>query len=190
MDSQQIRSVGHDHGASLDKALKTTNFKTSHLLILDSDCFPTNDSWLNTLSNIELASDPSKHGLSHPCFMSIPCHLLSQINFSQGVNELGIDVGRLVGLQLSNIGLEVKLTVPVQTFRGLRGVQYNNAIYHHGSASFLSSKEERIKKQVNKKVEIFFKRKIKNSDFTLNFFENLRIRILLNIFQISQKKNN
>src|SRR5690606_456619 len=43
---EQIAMAGHDHPASLDQCIKL-DFATSHVIVLDSDCFPVSSNWLD-----------------------------------------------------------------------------------------------------------------------------------------------
>jgi len=92
----------------------------------------------------------------------------SQLNLQQ--SQLGIDCGRLVSLQLAEQGMEVNLSYPTVAFNGFRGFYYGDFIYHHGSASFISSKDLRLSSGVNLDMEKFFQNKIANGNFPLSFF--------------------
>lgn len=168
--------IGHDHAASLDSALKTVKFETSHVLILDSDCFPLHQGWLDGLNDVVLAADPKSRGLSHPCFMVIPVKYLEFVNFSQGLLELGIDCGRLVALQLIQRNVPVELWYPSVAFRGLRGYFYGKDLYHHGSASFVNSHDPRLLKDLVMKNEVFFRQKVSSGNFSVSLFEYAKIK--------------
>jgi hypothetical protein len=180
-DAEQIDLTGHDHPASLDKCLKL-NFTTSHVILLDSDCFPVASNWLDRVRlalvdhDAIVARDPKKFGLSHPCFMVLPTFALSRLNFSEGLVEAGIDTGRLVGLQLRKLGHRVYWDAPSRAFRGKRGDFYlDGALYHHGSASFASSEDAKLTSQVNRRIEQFFRSKVARNDFSFNLLDHLQI---------------
>lgn len=174
-DSDQIKLMGHDHAASINKSLNETVFETSHIVIFDSDCFPINTGWLDLVEEQNLpvlASDPSKWGLTHPCFMVFSVSDASKLDFAQGFKELGIDTGRLVGLQFIEKGITPTIVRSTKGFRGKRGDIYlNNSIYHHGSSSFASASDKRLVNLVNPVEENFFYSKISNGEFRLSFWE-------------------
>jgi hypothetical protein len=57
LDEDPTSILGHDHPSSLNRALHQIDFRTSHVLVMDSDCFPINGSWLSHLQNVTLTSD-------------------------------------------------------------------------------------------------------------------------------------
>ena len=183
-DRLQIALLGHDHPASLDRAIALPT-STTHVIILDSDCFPISDTWLARIRELLatndaiVARDPAKHGLSHPCLMVIPSSSLMGISFSEGLLEAGIDTGRLVGLRLRRLGLSVYWDAPTAGFRGRRGHLYlDGTIYHHGSASFISSTQSILRNKVNVRVERYFRSKIERNDFSLRLGDRLFLRFL------------
>lgn len=165
----QNRVLGHDHPAALDECLKDYSFKTERIVVLDSDCFPISTGWLDAEVEVQLAEDPHKAGLSHPCFMDIPTESRHSINFSDGCVELGIDTGRLVGHQLWQAGYDVTFLKPLSMFRGVRGHLYSEKIYHHGSASFTGHIDERLSRQVNKRPDKVLSAKVLKQDFSISF---------------------
>lgn len=168
-DHAQISKVGHDHASSLDKTIRTHNFISSHVAVMDSDCFPTRIDWLPNKDECYLASDPKKAGFSHPCFMVLPVRLLKNISFSQGLLELGIDTGRLIALQLVESGHKVKLLKFKNTFGGLRGqLYYEVGVYHHGSGSFKFSTDSRLKRQYRKERFFNFMKRLAAENFTVS----------------------
>jgi hypothetical protein len=135
------------------------DFSTSHVLVMDSDCFPIDASWLDRLGDVTVAGDPQKLGLSHPCLMAFPREFAGAIDCAEGLREVFIDTGRLVALQLARAGAAVAFTRPRRAFRGLRGDFYlDGAVYHHGSASFISSGDDRLRRQVSAEAEEFYRR--------------------------------
>jgi hypothetical protein len=52
----EIHLLGHDHPSALNWALRTYPFSTSHVLVMDSDCFPTGPGWLDAIAEHCLAS--------------------------------------------------------------------------------------------------------------------------------------
>ncbi len=176
-DPNQISLLGHDHPASLNRALRTISFDSTHVLLLDSDCFPVKSSWLDRLSDVTLASDPHYWTLSHPCLMAFPAQSRFDLDFAEGIADLGFDTGRLVGVQLAKSGYRVSLTQPSHAFHGYRGHYYlDGSVYHHGAASFPSAKDVRLVSQVNLAQESMFRRHVENGRFVLNRREYLAIR--------------
>jgi hypothetical protein len=171
----EIGSIGHDHPSSLNRALATIDFSTTHVLVMDSDCFPTGHGWLDATSQAAfstVAQDPAKWGLSHPCFMRFPAAVASQLDFAEGVLEVGIDTGRLVGLQLARLGLGPDFLRATPSFNGMKGDLYaDGLVYHHGSASFGSAKDARLLAQFNKANDQMFRKKVLNDDYRLNLLE-------------------
>jgi hypothetical protein len=159
VDQGEVDFLGHDHAASLNRALRSIEFSTSHVLVMDSDCFPIDASWLDRLGDVTVAGDPQKLGLSHPCLMAFPREFAGAIDCAEGLREVFIDTGRLVALQLARAGAAVAFTRPRRAFRGLRGDFYlDGAVYHHGSASFISSGDDRLRRQVSAEAEEFYRR--------------------------------
>lgn len=178
VDEAQVTILGHDHPSSLNRALNSIEFKTSHVLVMDSDCFPKDSSWLKKIHNVTLASEPSYWSLSHPCFLCFPNNLAKSLDFSLGIEKIGIDTGRLVGLQISQHETEVQWTHPTSAFRGRRGHFYlDGSLYHHGSASFISASDARLTGQVNAKREARFKKKIAHGDFELSLGERFSYKL-------------
>lgn len=168
INNEQVEILGHDHPTSLNRALAEATINTSHVLILDSDCFPVAHNWLDSLSDVTLASDPNYWSLSHPCFMFFPMEMRDAIDFSEGVAEIGMDTGRLVAAQLARAGLSVSFSRPTPAFRGYRGHLYlDGRLYHHGSASFISSPDARLSRQVNPRREEIFRRFIERGEYDL-----------------------
>jgi hypothetical protein len=175
-DERQIHTLGHDHPASLNRALATVDFVTSHVLILDSDCFPMDPSWLDELGDATVAMDPAKWGLSHPCLMSFPSAIAKRLDFAEGLEEVGLDTGRLVGLQLRRLGVAVQFSQPEAAFRGHRGYFYlGRKAYHHGSGSFGHSTDARLLRQVDRRTEAFFQGKVARGETTLSVRERVRL---------------
>jgi len=174
-NAEETESLGHDHPSSLNRALSEATFSTSHVLVMDSDCFPTGPQWLDVISQGGLATvaqDPMKWGLSHPCFMRFPSEIAAELDFAEGVLEVGIDTGRLVGLQLARLGLGPNYLRPTPSFNGLKGDQYaGGVIYHHGSASFGSADDARLLAQFDRRNDQMFRRKILESKFQLSGLE-------------------
>ena len=183
-DDRMIDTMGHDHPASLDR-LRSMHFETTHLILLDSDCFPVAGDWFAKMlahldrSDAVLARDPMKHGLSHPCFMVIPTAALPLISFSEGFAETGIDTGRLVGLQLAKAGLRVHWDPPAPAFNRLRGTYYlGGSLYHHGSASFRSSDKPAQRDQIPALTDRFIRRKVERNQYAHSAIERFTVRLL------------
>lgn len=183
-DDAQVALLGHDHPAALNHCTQL-EYATSHVILLDSDCFPVKADWIERIDRMLVdhdtivARDSSKYGLSHPCFMVLPVPLLRKLDFSDGVLEAGIDTGRLIGLQLCRLGCRVQWDTPTRAFGGKRG-QYHldGALYHHGSASFVSSNKRKLHSQVNARVEWFFRNKVEREDFVLTRAERIYLQLL------------
>lgn len=177
-DLSQVKLLGHDHPAALDAALRQVDFSTSHVLVMDSDCFPIASTWTSKLdAPAVVARDPAKWGLSHPCLMSIPTNLLNAVNFSEGLHEVQLDTGRLVGLQLARRGVEVAFTDAVAAFGKWRGHFYlDQSVYHHGSASFGSSSSSRVRSKSDPWKDAFFQRKVARADWHLGALDRARLR--------------
>jgi len=168
VDTAQVDLLGHDHPASLNRALQSIDFTTTHVVILDSDCFPIDDSWLDRVHDVTLASDPRYVALSHPCFMVFPASIAKQLDFAEGIQELQMDTGRLIGVQISRLHHNVHFTHPTLAFQGYRGhFLLDASVYHHGSASFSSSRDSRLSLQVDRANEQRFKLLVAEDTFTL-----------------------
>lgn len=181
-DSDQMELLGHDHPAALNRAIEVTDCETSHIMILDSDCFPLNSSWLDLLDNVTLARDPAKWGLSHPCFVSFPSGLGSVVDFAEGLREVGMDTGRLLGLQIERSGTRVNFTHPQAAFRGIQGHYYlERSLFHFGSASFGSSLDPRLSGRYSHYRNALFRRKIANGDYCISLGERILLRLALTL---------
>ena len=188
VDQREVDLLGHDHPAALNRTLRSVEFSTSHVLVMDSDCFPIDPSWLDRLGNVTVAGDPQKLGLTHPCLMAFPVECAGRIDFAEGLHEVFIDTGRLVGLQLARAGAEVAFTAPRRAFRGLRGDFYlDGTVYHHGSASFISSPDGRVRRQVSEEAEEFYRRLVARGRYDLTAWQYVRRRIRAHLADIGRK---
>lgn len=170
-NGQQISRLGHDHAYSLNMSLGL-DFETTHILFLDSDCIPSSANWLELVCNvleISLAADPIKAGLTHPCLCVLPTSILEYVDFEEGLMELGIDTGRLLGLQIMNAGFTPHILQAKSSPWGRGHFYLGGAFYHHGSGSFLASSDQRLAIQVSAISERYFRRKIERNDFKLRF---------------------
>ncbi|MSW94447.1 MAG: hypothetical protein F2806_05880 [Actinobacteria bacterium] len=178
LDEDQAAILGHDHPSSLNRALRQINFRTSHVLVMDSDCFPIDGSWISHLQNVTLASDPSYGSLSHPCLMCFPVSCAASLDFSQGISTIGIDTGRLVALQISQLGLPINWAKPTVANHGYRGHYYlEGSTYHHGSASFVSSSDPRLTRQVDARREQSYKKKIAAGNYHFSLLDLLGYKL-------------
>jgi len=182
LNELEILALGHDHPSALNRAIRELTFDSTHVLILDSDCFPIDNKWLEHLSNsseVTLAQDPNKWGLSHPCFMKIPTDIVRNLNFSEGTLELGIDTGRLIGLQTINLGLNPKMLIPKKGFDGSHGDLYlQETILHLGSSSFISSSDPKIQSKVVPMQKRMIMKKIKKGSYSFTFWEKYWFKVL------------
>lgn len=168
VDQEEMALVGHDHPASVNRALRSIDFTTSHVLVLDSDCFPIAPDWLDHLHDVSLASDPRHGDLSHPCFMLFPAGIASQLDFAEDMRSNHTDTGRHVGAQIARLGLEVRFNRPQVAFSGYRGhFMLNRRIYHHGSASFASSPDSRLNGQIDRTNEARLRELAESGNFEL-----------------------
>jgi len=175
IDAEQVRGLGHDHPAALNRAMASVDFETSHIMVLDSDCFPLDDSWLDRLKDVTLAGDPAKAGLSHPCLMTFPTAMASIVDFTEGL-QVGIDTGRLVALQIAKAGLPVFLDQPLKQkgFGARHGHYYlQGSVYHHGLASFISAQNIRLTRQVSPHWEMIYQRRIAAGHFDLSVADRI-----------------
>jgi len=171
-DQEQVAILGHDHPAALNQALRQVDFCTSHVMVLDSDCFPIDTSWLDRLQDTTMAADPAKWGLTHPCLMVFPSALAPQLDFSEGLLEVGMDTGRLVGLQATRLGQQVEFSRPEGAFMGRKGTFYlGRSVYHHGSSSFASSADARLLGAVDVRTEAVYRQAVQEGRFSLTRME-------------------
>ena len=178
VDQRQVALLGHDHPAALNRALAAGDIQTTHVIVLDSDCFPVSDRWLNAVDDITMASEPAYWSLSHPCFMVFPVAAAKHLDFAEGIAEVGIDTGRLCAMQLVKAGYAVSLSHPRAAFGGYRGHFYlNNAVYHHGSATFVSASDERLTRQVSTHVERRFRNAVASGRFELSLSDRIWLKV-------------
>jgi len=175
-DDSQMDIGGHDHPASLDRALTTYPFATSHVILLDSDAFPVSPEWLDHVSDITLAQVPGSEGeLTHPCFMVFPVGAIKDMNFSEGFMDrldhdtrVAFDTGRMIGRQLREAGHTVATTPATPGFGGFRGDYYlDGQVYHHGHASHTAVRKD-LQVFVSAETEEIWKKKIARGDMTLS----------------------
>lgn len=178
IDERDHELLGHDHPAAIERVL-TRDFSTSHVLIMDSDCFPIADGWLEGLSGACFAGNPAADGLSHPCFNILPVDLLADVDYRLGMDDLGFDTGRLVAFPLAREGMPVQLLEPSQrAFRGTRGTLYHEGrIYHHGSGSFLTAGDRRLTRKVHPATEIAHRTSVLAGRFELTFGQRLMLSV-------------
>lgn len=135
------------HGYAIMTLLKSGKINTTHVLLTDSDCFPVNAIWndeiKNTLGsyNAVCALQDNSSCLTHPCFMILPTTSLPYLDFMRNMtidHDFWVDTGRLIGLDLLNLGLKVKFLKPIRLFRNKSQEMFyqNRSILHIGSASF------------------------------------------------------
>ena len=137
-NTSQFAALGHDHPGALQRAIDSIRFRSQRVVVMDSDCLPLSTDWIKHIgakNETILAGDPSKWGLTHPCFMSIPVASLKDVDFAEGVLTVGIDTGRLVGHQLVTAGRTVRIDQPVSAPWGRGHFYLQGTLYHHGSGS-------------------------------------------------------
>jgi hypothetical protein len=185
VNEEQIAELGHDHAQSLNNCMQI-EYSTDHIVIFDSDCFPINSKWLEKINEIIkggyeaiVSRDPSKFGLSHPCFMVLPVESLQRLDFSEGLMEVGIDTGRLIGYQLHKMGYKVYWSDGKRASSRRGNYFYlDGSVYHHGSASFISSTQNKISSQVNFTTEEFFRKKVARGEFRLTALERFYLNLI------------
>jgi hypothetical protein len=184
LDSVMIQNYGHDHPTSVNKALRTVNIRSSHILIIDNDCFPRSQNWLdNSAGDFVFASDPVKKNLTHPCFALFPTTFKERIDFTLGsLNPITpestrVDFGRTLALQTKVLGFEAIVSPCTrETFGGFKGYSYfNSSIYHHGSASFMYSQDSRLQNLARTSNETIYKKQISKDIFELSLRQRLFI---------------
>lgn len=193
-DEEEIARVGHDHATTLNRCMRL-EYATSHVILLDSDCFPIEPDWLDRIGSrlkagydAIVASESSSDGLSHPCFMVLPTAALRRLDFAEGFIEEGIDTGRRVGSQLQRLGYGVHWEGTTKAFSRRRGFFYlGRSLYHHSNASFVSSPQKKLQSQVNLRVEEFFRRKVARGEFSLSAIEQVHLAILKRWAKLSSR---
>jgi hypothetical protein len=178
LDDEEVARFGHDHPSSIHRVMDES-FDTSHILLLDSDCFPVRPSWSHDLAPIHVAGELNAGGLSHPCFNLLPVDIFRQMDYRLGMDGAGFDTGRLVRFQLHQMGLPTQTAKPRRgAFGGRRGAFYlDRGLYHHGSASFIASREQILTKQVNPLEEEALRRCVAEGRFELGFSERLMLQV-------------
>ena len=177
----EFELLGHDHPSSLNRALRES-FSTSHVVVIDSDCSPSTSDWIAKVnavldgSDAIVAADHRLHGTSHPCFMVLPSEVCHRLDFAEGLREVGLDTGRLIGLQLTRLGLRVHFAHRTRAFGGFRGETYlDGRIYHHGHGSFRSSAHPQHQAIVAHDPDRFFRRKLIEGSLVLTRTEWLTL---------------
>jgi hypothetical protein len=132
------------HGNSINFLLREIRFSSSHVILTDSDCFPINNSWLEKLQNLLQTNDAvcalenDSKSLTHPCFMVLPVDVLQKLDFLRFTREYWIDTGRLIGIQLIELGFKVRFLEPKKVFSWFSDSRFylDKTLVHVGSASF------------------------------------------------------
>jgi hypothetical protein len=179
----EIELLGHDHPSSLNRALRES-FSTSHVVVMDSDSSPITSDWIAKVNSVLdksdaiVAADYRLHGTSHPCFMVLPSEVCHRLDFAEGLREVELDTGRLIGLQLTRLGLRVHFAHRARAFGGYRGETYlDGRIYHHGQGSFQSSPHRQHRADVAHDPDQFFRRKLIEGSLVLTRTEQLTLRL-------------
>jgi len=176
IDQAQVDIGGHDHPAALNRLIASYSFTTSHVVVFDSDAFPTARDWLDFVDDVTLAEAPgSNGGLSHPAFMVLPVESLRHLDFAEGfldrvddVSRRDFDTGRQILRQMKSAGYEASVSPAVPGFSGFRGDLYlDGRVYHHGHASHTLAPAH-LQVFMSQKNEDRWKRKISRSDMTLS----------------------
>jgi hypothetical protein len=134
-----------DHGLSLNLAIRTIDFESEYVVVLDNDLVIVDDRWSEKISTLLkdydsiLAGDPSKDNLSHPCFLVIPTKFIGRLDFTEGLGvskeEMFFDTGRLIYRQLKSLGNPILMNA-TPAFTGLFGDCYlDSCVVHIGSVS-------------------------------------------------------
>ena len=172
-NAEQIAVEGHDHPYALDRAVHEASFITSHIIVMDSDAFPTSDKWLENIPDIALALTPGSKRNTHPCFMVFPVGDRDIVNFSEGFLDRAQrkgapDTGRRVGTQLQEAGRAVTLLEHTPAFNGYRGSFYRDGtVYHHGHGSFMAGGHDQYKGFVSQASEKLYRKRILQGRFQL-----------------------
>jgi hypothetical protein len=132
------------HGSSINFLIHNVDFSTSHVILTDSDCFPVNSLWSDNLQfllqtyDAVCALEDNSSFLTHPCFMVIPAEMINKLDFLKHTQEYWIDTGRLVGLQLIELGYKVYFLQPKKVFPFASSSRYylDQSFVHIGSSSF------------------------------------------------------
>jgi len=137
------------HGTSINFLISEVDFPTTHVILSDSDCFPVSGSWLekvlellNTYDAI-CSLEENSDFITHPCFMVLPTRYIRELNFLKHTKDHWVDTGRLIGLQLFDLGCKVCFVKPERIFRGKKSKSrgfFDGSIIHVGNASFRSLK--------------------------------------------------
>lgn len=141
VDTHRTNHASLHHGQSLN-FLINSEIETSHVLILDSDCFPLDNTWekqfISDLKDFDVivAGDPYGNFLSHPCFMILPVGILSRLNFLEYTETHWIDTGRLIGLRCLDMGLKVRVLFPQPGPINFGHIYKPYNFFHVGSSSF------------------------------------------------------
>ncbi len=130
------------HAGALNQFIINEFITSSHLIVMDSDLIAQDPYWLDKISSLLkehdacIALDPISDYLSHPCFMALPKPALAKLDFMEGMKNLRVDTGRLIGVQLDSLGLSISLLKPTPGFGGQLGYNYlDGSLFHVTSIS-------------------------------------------------------
>lgn len=137
-------AASEQHASALNWALKNLEQNSDFIIVMDSDLICTKPSQLKTILkdlifgfDAIVALEAGSRSLSHPCFMVFRTSLSQKLDFALGMGEFGFDTGRLIGLQLAQLGERVKKLVAVSTKLTPHGDYYPEAGVVHLKSSSL-----------------------------------------------------
>ena len=189
-EQRQIETYGHDHAASITQLIARS--QGDIVVLFDNDAQPINSNWCHWLikklrhADAVLASDPKDTSKSHPCFMAFSRACLKPPFDFDTFRKDGNDVGRSIAKTLRARGLKVEMLKSEPAFSGIYGNIYDNAVYHHGSASF--SHNERLRDQhsdFQKFVRRFLEtRVIKKGRYHRSLFDRAALGLGKHLFRL------
>lgn len=181
-----VAMTGHDHAHVLSLAVRAID--CDYLMIFDSDAHPVLPEARQRLgeligrSDAVLAASDAEGLRTHPCFMLFgPAIDRERLFFDEGQLEVGVDTGREVGKQVDALGRSIEFLRPSPAFEGRWGQLYlGGSIYHHGSGSFGSSTDTRLRRQFKswRREEAFFRRRVFAGRYELSEREDVELRAL------------
>jgi hypothetical protein len=149
---QVFGAASEQHASALNWAIKNVELNSEFIVVMDSDSICSEPKYLSTIledlnSKFDaiVALEAGSRSLTHPCFMVFRTSISQKLDFSLGMGEFGFDTGRLIGLQLVQLGERVKKLIATSTKQTPLGDYYPDAGVVHLKSSSLGHMKKNFK---------------------------------------------
>jgi len=194
VEPNTIMHASFHHGKALNELISKKPLNSSHVIITDSDCFPIRREWSMLLQALLSEYDAicsleeQSSFITHPCFLVIPSMYLDRLDFlknSKVHEDFWVDTGRLIGIQLLDLGLKVKFLRPEKVFQDFSSELFylEKSIVHVGSASFRGRREANDQRTGSRQdMKFHFSRRLAERHTSIYLQQNFFRRCLVVLF--------